>query len=110
MGLKHDIRLKQIAIMQNRHLIAVNAQALKQDSLRILATPPALASSFGIGFVVAMLRCRRSPEATSAGKPGKQHHGLWRLLLREGLVPLLLGVLQTPAEHDAPYGPPPAGP
>jgi hypothetical protein len=106
MGLKHDIQLKQAAILQNRRLIAVDAQALKQRTLRALATPPALAGSFGIGLVLAMLRCRRSPESASQGKSHKRHNLWLRVLLREALVPLVLGVLHTPAGQDASYEPP----
>lgn len=106
MGLKHDIHLKQAAILQNRRVIAVDAQALKQRTLRALATPPALAGSFGIGLLLAMLRCRRPPEAASQGKLRKHQPPWLRLLLRDALVPLVLGVLQAPAGRDAPYEPP----
>lgn len=100
MGLKHDIHLKQTAILQNRRLIATNAQALKQRTLDILATPPALAGSFGIGFALAIIRSRRSTEAEFQTK-ARKHPGPWlRLLLREALVPLIIGVLHPPADQD----------
>lgn len=105
---RHDIRLKQIAIVENRHQIALDAKALKDNVLHTLATPPALAGSFGIGFAFAMLRCRQPSKTTPQEKDSKQP-GVWlRLLLREALVPLALSVLQTPAEQEIPqHAPPP---
>lgn len=109
MGIKQSIRLKQAAIMQNRALIASNSSALKTRTLRALATPPALAGSFGIGFFLAMLRRPKSQEPVAQTKHQKRQYHWLQLLLREAAVPLVLGILQNPpastetatAHHDS---------
>lgn len=99
--LKHEIRLKQAAVLQARSRLLADGHALQQRSLAALATPQALAGSFGIGFVLALLlgRSRRAQaESSDKGPPGWLH-----LLLRDVAMPLALGALQAHAAADQPY-------
>lgn len=99
--LKHEIHLKQAAVLQARGQLISNGHALQQRTLAALSTPPALLSSFGLGFALAMLRSRKPKTVEHSGKgaPGWLH-----LLLRDVVTPMALSALQAhlAAEQEQP--------
>jgi hypothetical protein len=92
--LKHQVHLKQQAVLHDRALLVASTQTLRARALRALATPKALAASFGIGFAAALLRGRSHGHAHGAVEPSG-HSGQWlHLLLRDVVMPIALGALQ----------------
>lgn len=100
MGLMRDIHHKQTAILENRRRIALESRLLKQRLQHQLASPPALAASFGLGFMLSMLRPRKKKDATPKSKTHKQANPWLRLLLRDAIVPLALNMLHTSANKN----------
>lgn len=96
--LNREISLKQAAVLQARQRLVTDSHALQQQALAALATPQALAGSFGLGLLLALLLggSRRGAEGKAKGAPP----GWLRLLLRDVAMPLALGALQARGAAD----------
>lgn len=95
-NLQREIRLKQALVLEDRQLLAARATALRARARRALATPEALLAGFGTGFATALLPGRRRPAPPAAAAAGPA----WlQFLLRDMIMPLALGMLQTKLEQ-----------
>lgn len=100
MSLRRAIQEQQALIAEDRLLMSAHGHALGFRVRRGLATPQALAGSFGIGLALGLHRgrARRSaddePPADHAGGGGRLLH----LLIRDLALPLAMHLL---AQHGA---------
>src|SRR5690625_1946407 len=90
--LRHQIRAKQAMVRHRRQVLAQRTDALQQRTLQALATPKALLSSFGLGFVAAVLAARRGGK--QATQPADSNRRSWLPLVRDMAIPLAMQILR----------------
>jgi hypothetical protein len=95
--LKREIRIRQAMVQEDRQLLALYANTLRERTVQSLASPKVLLGGFGTGLLLAMLRGRqrdRAAEATSSSAASAASP-LLQMLLRDVAMPLALGALQA---------------
>lgn len=104
--LKREIQIRQAMVLEDRVLLAARTGLLRHRVMGTLATPKALAGSFGVGLIAGLLR---RPHKVEHAEPAETHAGgrSWmQVLVHDLVMPIAMGAIQARlGQSDHPSGP-----